>query len=140
MALALTGAAFDEYAHLGYSTWLSACRAAGPSLGSLVRFTLELLPGAVIGMLAGGLLVLVSGVRHRKGGCAARTSLAAHGGCAAGMAGGLLLCMLPVPVPLMLIAEAALAAAAAVWLFRRGGVPSTDASVNPPTRLLTSAQ
>ena len=118
MACALVGVAIDERTRLGYSNWLSACRAAGLSLNSWLTFTFTLLPSAVIGLLAGGLAVQLGGLLLRHRGCAAQSSLAAHGGCVLGMAGGLLLCTLSLPVPVMLIAEAALAGAGAAVLFR----------------------
>ena len=118
MAFALVGVAVDERAHLGYSNWLSACRAAGPSLTAWLTLTLTLLPSAVIGLLAGALAVQLGGFLLRHRGCAAHSSLAPHSGCALGMAGGLLLCTLSLPVAVMLAAEALLAAAAAAVLFR----------------------
>lgn len=119
MVLATVGAWLDERRALGYTIWRSACRAAGISLPSLVNFTLELLPSAVIGALLGGLLVLTVGLReHRRLG---RGALAAHVGCAVAMPAGLLLCASAWPVPLTLAAELALTAlvAAVVWWFTR---------------------
>jgi hypothetical protein len=140
MAMSLAGVAIDEHQHLGYSTWLSACRAAGPSLTSVARFTLELLPSAVIGMLAGGIVLLWVAVWQRGDRCASRAAIAAHSSCAMATAGGLLLCALALPIPLMLATESLLAASAAVWLFRRSRTRPTAASVKPPTGSLTSAQ
>jgi hypothetical protein len=140
MAFSLAGVAIDEHQHLGYSTWLSACRAAGPSLASVARFTLELLPSAVIGMLAGGLVLLLIAVGKRRDRCATRAAWAAHSSCAMATVVGLLLCALALPVPLMLATEALLTAAAAVWLLRRSRTRPTVASVKPPTGSLTSAQ
>ena len=140
MLLALLGVVLDERSHLGYSTWLSACRAAGPNFESLVVFTMELLPTAVMGMLVGVLFIQLAGVwfRHRSWG--APSALAAHAGCASGMAGGLLLCTLALPLPLMLGAEGLLAALTAAWLFRRIRGPAPSASANPRTPALTNAQ
>lgn len=140
MVLALGGGAIDERSHLGYSTWLSACRAAGLSLNSVVTFTVELLPTAVLGMLAGGVLLLLTAVWQRRAGCPARAILAPHAGCAVGMLAGLLLCTFALPLPLMLAAEATLAAGASVWLFSRGRSTAMAASVKPRTGALTSAQ
>ena len=139
MLLALLGAVFDERTHSGYTTWLSACRQTGPTFRSLVVFTLELLPTAVMGILAGVLLVQLSGVwfRHRAWGAPA--ALAAHGGCVFGMSVGLLLCTLTLPLPLVLGVEILLSAAAAWFLytllqrrideapFRRAGRPLASA-------------
>lgn len=140
MAFSLAGVAIDEHRHLGYSTWLSACRAAGPSLTSVARFTLELLPSAVIGMLAGGVVLLLIAVWQRRDKCAARAAIAAHSSCVMATSAGLLLCALALPMPLMLATEALLAASAAVWLFRRSRTGPTGASVKPRTGSLTSAQ
>jgi len=107
MTCAVFGALVDERARLGFSQWRSACRASGLTLESLVRFTLQLLPGAVLGALLGGLAVLGAGILLRHRGCAAG-ALGAHAACAIGMALGLLLCVLPLPVPLLLAGEALL--------------------------------
>lgn len=122
MACALVGVAIDEKLRLGYSTWLSACRTTGVSLVSVARFTLELLPLGVMGLLLGGLAVQLVGVGMRRVPGMLQASLAAHTGCVLGMAAGLLLCTLTLPLAWMLGAEAALAALAAlaaIWLFRR---------------------
>jgi hypothetical protein len=119
MALATIGAAFDERRALGFTTWRSACRAAGLSPSSIATFTLELLPTAVIGALAGGVLALGVGLMHRR--TLGRPALAAHAGCAAAMPIGLLLCASTSPWPLTLVAEALLAAFAGLglwWLTR----------------------
>jgi hypothetical protein len=119
---------------------VSACRAAGPELSSILTFTLELLPSAVIGALLGGLAVQGLGVLLRYRGCAARVSLAAHAGCTLGMAGGMLLCTLVTPSPALLIAEAMLAACAAAMLTWNMARKAPAASVAPPAHMLTSAQ
>ena len=101
---ALAGAAFDERSHFGVSNWRSACRAAGFSASSLIFFTFELLPAAVIGMLGGGLLAqsLAFATRRR---CDAALCLSAHLGCVIAMPAGLLLCALALPLPAMLVTE-----------------------------------
>lgn len=117
MMLATVGAWLDERRALGYTIWRSACRATGVSLPSLVDFTLELLPSAVIGALLGGLLVLAVGLREHR--LLGRGALAAHVGCAVAMPVGLLLCASAWPVPLTLAAEFVLTAlvTAVVWRF-----------------------
>ena len=140
MGGALVGAAVDERLHLGFSNWLSVCRSAQLSPASLVVFTFQLLPFAIIGFLTAALAVQVAGILLRRIGCVAQATLAAHSGCLTGMAASLLLCTLAPLLPWMLAAEALLAALAAAWLFGRlqksvrGG-----ASVNPPMRTPTSA-
>ena len=120
MLLGLAGAAADQWTRLGFSSWRAACREAGLTLGSLLTFTVQLLPTAVAGLLTGGLIVLMAGVirRHRHDGTVA---LAAHGGCIVGMTVALPLCVLtpalPLAVPLMIVAEALLTAASAWFLF-----------------------
>ena len=140
MALGIAGAVFDERMHLGFSTWRAACRAAGLSLTSLVGFTLQLIPTAVLAALAGGLAIQATGVllRQQRGAVAAAT--AAHGGCALGMSAGLILCTLSLPVSLLLVAEVLLTALGA-WLLvallerrRVRGAPAT-----PPSRALADA-
>jgi hypothetical protein len=121
---AAAGALVDERTHLGFTNWRAACRAAGLTLSSLLTFTAELLPGTLIGMLGGGIVVLLAGLllRHREG--VSDSALAAHGGCAAGMTAGLWLCTLAVPTPMLLVAEGLLSAAAAAWLCHRLHSPS----------------
>ncbi len=115
-AFALVGGFVDERASLGFTTWLSACRATGISAASLFHFTLELMPTAVVGALLGALVVLMLAFagRHRAGNL--ETCLAAHAGCAIAMPVGLILCALALPVPVMLITEVALAVAAANFM------------------------
>jgi hypothetical protein len=117
--MAALGAAFDEWRALGFTTWRAVCRASGFSPSSIATFTLELLPTAVIGALAGGLIVLLAGFHAR--GSLARGALCAHAGCALAMPLGLLLCVTAWPWPLTLAADAALASlsAAMVWWFTR---------------------
>jgi hypothetical protein len=120
MMLALAGMAIDERSHLGYSSWISACVAAGFRPVASMTFAFELLPSAVIGMLTGGVLVLLAGiVRCRKAG-APSLALAAHGGCAIGMGAGLLLCTVSLPLPVMLVTEATLTLVAAAGFMRLG--------------------
>ena len=140
MVFASAGAALDEYWRLGFSTWRSACRAAGFSPASLVSFTLELLPSAVIGALLGGIAVQIIGLCLRHRAALARASLAAHGGCAVAMTAALPLCALSLPLPFVLAAEATLAVACAALLFRLlRNKASCGASVIVPTRTLPSA-
>jgi hypothetical protein len=117
MAFALVGAWWDEHTHLGFTTWLSACRGAGVRFASVLDFSLQLLPFAVLGVLAGGLLLLIVAFagRHRATGVA-HCILPAHAGCALAMVPGLLLCASGVAWPLALGAELALAATAALCI------------------------
>jgi hypothetical protein len=117
MTLAVSGGFIDEWSHLGFSQWRSACRASGLTPGSLAQFTLQLLPNAVLGALLGGVLVLGLGLLRRDRACAA-DALGAHAGCVVGMAVGLLLCVMPLPVPLLLAGEVALTLALALFLRR----------------------
>ena len=135
MTLAVLGGLVDEWSHLGFSQWRSACRASGLTLEALAQFTLQLLPNAVLGALLGGVLVLGIGILRRDQACAA-DALGAHAGCVVGMAAGLLLCTLPLPVPVLLAGELALTVALA-WFLRRF-VP-IRASVVTRTTGLTSA-
>jgi hypothetical protein len=135
MGFAVAGAFIDERARLGFSLWRSACRANGLTLESLARFTLQLLPTAVLGALFGGLVVLGFGMLLRHRGCAA-DALGAHAGCVVGMAAGLLLCTLPLPVPVLLAGEAALTLGLALFLRRL--LPARAPEV-PRTTGLTSA-
>jgi hypothetical protein len=116
MTGATLGAWLDERGQLGFTTWRSACRAAGLRISSLVDFTLQLLPSAVLGLLAGGLALLLIGVLNRA--VPARHCLAAHAGCALSLPLGLSLCTLPLPVPLMLLIDIAAGALLATWLLR----------------------
>jgi hypothetical protein len=106
---AIAGGMLDERVHLGFTQWRSACRAAGLSLQSLVHFTLELLPTAVIGALAGGLVVLAFAAAARHRAPVTGTCLAAHAGCAVAMPLGLILCTFAVPIPVMFVAEVTMA-------------------------------
>jgi hypothetical protein len=104
-ACAVLGGFIDERSHFGFTNWRSACRTAGISPLSLLHFTLELLPMAVIGSLLGGMVVLMQAFTTRDRPLAADTCLAAHLGCVVAMPLGLVLCALAMPVPAMLIAE-----------------------------------
>jgi hypothetical protein len=118
-AFAVVGGMVDERTHLGFTNWRSACRASGFSIESLTWFTFQLLPTAVIGALAGGMLVLMLAIRSRHRRDFAGHCLAAHAGCAIAMPIGLVLCAMAIPIPLMLLAEVALAVAAAYLLQTR---------------------
>jgi len=130
MAGALAGACVDERARLGFSNWRAACRAAGFSPASLLAFTLELLPTALLGALLGGLAVQAAGILRRSQPGAANCSLAAHVGCAVAMIAGLLICLLPLSVPLLLGAEGLLAMGISVALFR--GLERRSSSTGSP--------
>jgi hypothetical protein len=108
---AAAGAAMDEWQHLGFSTWRSACRAGGVSFASLLSFTWQLLPNAIIGLLLGGLAVQVFGFVLRERGNTAAECAAAHLGCLLAMPLGLVLCAQALPALLMPFADVALAAA-----------------------------
>jgi len=140
MTFAVLGAWLDERAHLGFSTWRSACRAAGFSLDSLVIFTLDLLPTALIGMVLGGVALQFASAALWFGKGGPRLALAAHGGCALGMAAGILVCTQLSSVPLMLAAEVGVTAAAALLLCTPAARTSRcAASVALPTPRATSA-
>jgi hypothetical protein len=139
MALAIAGAWIDEHWRLGFTTWQSACRAAGFAPRSLAIFTLELLPTAVVGGLAGGLIVQLRGMLAHGQRCGAQGALAAHAGCTIGMTAGVSLCVVTAAWPLAVLAEALLAMLASVWLFGRLRSPAMRASVLPRTRSLPSA-
>ncbi len=128
MAGATIGASLDERFHLGFTTWRSACRTAGLQLTTLVDFTLQLLPMAVIGLLLGGLAVLVTGALLR--GRFIRTGLAAHAGCAVSMPVVLILCAF-LPPMLMLAADAVLGTVAALVLMKLLRTPSRAAGAHP---------
>jgi hypothetical protein len=121
MAAALVGASIDERLRLGVTVWRSACRSSGMALGSVIAFTLELLPCAVIGALLGGLAVLAFAMRAASA-SSMRRSLAAHLGCAAAMPVGVRVCAIALPLPFMLAADAVLAGSAAAaigWALKK---------------------
>ena len=129
---AVLGGAVDEHLRLGFTVWRSACRASGISISSVIAFTLELLPNAVIGALLGALLVqvLAFSMRRRQG--SVETGLAAHTGCVIAMPAGLTLCALALPVAWMLLAEIALAVLAAFCVMALAGRHAkTSATVHP---------
>jgi hypothetical protein len=132
LAGAAVGAWLDERHHLGFTNWRSACRAAGFSLRSLTTFSFELLPTAIIGLLAGGLILQAGGFALRRDGGHAQRCFAAHAGCALTMPIGMSLCALAIPLPMAFGAELALAAAGA-WIvhsivFRRA---ASAADIHP---------
>ena len=139
MSFGAAGAWLDERQHLGFSTWLSACRAEGVSWASIASFTVQLLPAALVLALSGALLVQIFGLVQRARPQAARISLAAHGGCLIGMGVGLWLCARALPWRLALGAEALLAVAMAACLYRLLRHRSCGASVKPRTQGLASA-
>jgi hypothetical protein len=108
----------DEYRLLGFSAWRSACRAAGFSLPSMLSFAWQLLPNAILGALAGGFALLLTGflLRHDHG--AARACAASHLGCVLAMPVGLAICTLALPAGVMLVAELALTLLLALLLVR----------------------
>jgi hypothetical protein len=118
MVASLIGAAVDERLRLGVTVWRAACRAEGLTLRSLVVFTAELLPGAIIGALLGGLVLLALAIGSNV---RARQSLAAHLGCTVAMPIGAVLCALALPLPLMFAAEALIAGAAALLVHQMHG-------------------
>jgi hypothetical protein len=115
---ALAGGWVDERERLGFSTWRSACRAGNISFASLLTFTLELLPGAVIGALLGGLALQALAFARRHRACHAAEIFATHAGCVLTMPVGLVLCALAWPIPGMLLVETVLAMACG-WLLLR---------------------
>jgi hypothetical protein len=116
MALALAGMYLDERAHFGLSNWRAACRAAGLDVASLITFTVDLLPRAALGALAGVMLVQALGAILWRAGGAPRAILSAHAGCALGMTAMLLVCTWLPSLPLMLGVEVPLAAGTAALL------------------------
>jgi hypothetical protein len=130
---ALAGGWLDELDHLGFTAWSSACRAGGFSFASLLVFTFELLPRAVIGALSGGLAMQLLAFAQRHRACHADEILATHAGCMLTMPAGLILCALAWPIPLMLVAEMVLAMSGAWLLLRRFGktAPGKLVALNP---------
>lgn len=117
LAGASVGAFIDERNHLGFTNWRSACRAAGFSLGPVMSFSLELLPTAIVGLLAGGLALLAIGIALRRHDDEARLCFAAHAGCAVTMPIGMALCALAFPLYSMVLADVLLALAGATAVF-----------------------
>lgn len=129
---ALAGGWLDERHHLGFTTWRSACRAAGLRLSTLIDFTFQLLPGAICGLLAGGALLLALGIARRHTSAAA-SCFAGHAGCMLTLPAGLFLCASALPLPLMLLADAGIALLAAALLMRLTGV-SVSLRTRAPSR------
>jgi hypothetical protein len=113
----LAGALIDERRNLGFTNWRAACRAAGPSLQSLLVFTRELLPSAVVGVLAGAFCIVLVAIVAR-GTEAARGCFAAHLGCFAAMPLMLAVCVLVPSAAAMLVADVVLGALAAMLVLR----------------------
>jgi hypothetical protein len=126
---AFAGGWLDERSHLGFTNWRSACRATGLSPRSLLQFTQELLPTAIIGVLSGGLILLSLGFLMRSRRDLAGACTAAHLGCALAMPLGVILCTLSMPVAAMLAVDVALAAGVAAlalrWFARRANGVAT---------------
>jgi hypothetical protein len=139
MGFAAAGAWVDERTHLGFTTWRSACRAAGFSLHSLIVFTFDLLPVALSGALLGSIVLqfLVAALWFRPGG--ARMTLAAHSGCMVGMAAGLLLCPVLPSLSVAGLAETAVTVTVAAWLCRWPARRRGPASVGLLTRAHSNA-
>ena len=114
----VVGALIDERRHLGFTNWRAACRAAGPSLQSFIVFTRELLPSAIVAMLAGAFLVVLIGIFARRADGAARTCFAAHLGCFLSLPLMLATCMIAPAPAVMLFADVAFAALAAILVLR----------------------
>jgi hypothetical protein len=139
MLFAAAGAAIDERLHQGFTIWRSACRAGGLTLASLVSFTFDLLPLALLGLLVGvmALQFAVAATWYRPTG--ARVALGAHAGCLLGMAASLLLCLVIASPGWMLTVELSVAAGLAAALSRRPVKHPCDASVALPTRAASNA-
>lgn len=138
-AFAVAGACVDQRTHLGYTLWRAACRAADVTFASLLVFTVELMPGAVVGALLGGIVLLIAGAVLWLRTHGMRTTLAAHSGCTLGMAGGLLVCVLVPSLPLMLATEVLLAPAVTLLLCRWPAGRRARESVKLPNSATSSA-
>ncbi len=112
------GALFDELRFLGFTNWRTACLAEGPSLQTLLVFTRELLPSAIVGMLTGAFLVVLIGVAARRADSAAHSCLAAHLGCFVSMPLMLAVCAFAPSAAVMLVTDVMLAALAAMLILR----------------------
>jgi hypothetical protein len=139
MICAAAGAAVDEHLHQGFTIWRSACRSGGLTLSSLISFTFDLLPLALLGMLVGvmALQFAVAAAWHRPAG--ARIALGAHAGCMFGMAASLVLCLFVASPAWMLAVELAVAAGLGAVLARRPAPHHCAASVTLPTRRPSNA-
>ena len=116
MVLGALGAMLDERRALGFTVWRAACRAAGFSPVSLATFTLDLLPGAVIGTLLGAFIVLAGGFVAPR--AHANGALAAHAGCLLAMPAGVMLCAAGWPLSLTLAGELAITMVATLLAWR----------------------
>lgn len=125
------GAWMDETRRLGFSTWRSACRAAGPDFASLVDFTWQLLPLTLAGLMLGGLLVLAIAIVRRNELRDAKSCLAAHAGCALTLPVALLLCASTLPWAWMLLADLGITTAMA-WLLLALMRPASRAAAAHP--------
>lgn len=114
----LGGALLDERRNLGFTNWAAACRADGATLQSILVFTRELLPSAIVGLLVGGLLILLAAIITRHNSQSTRSCLAAHLGCVAAMPLMLPVCVLALPPAVTLLADALLAVLATVFALR----------------------
>lgn len=134
-ALPMLGAAIgawrDETSRLGFSTWRSACRAAGLDFRSLIDFTWQLLPLTLAGLTLGGTVVLAIAFWRRHEIRDARACLAAHAGCALSLPIALLLCASTLPLGWMLLADFAITAAMA-WLLLALMRPASQARAAHP--------
>jgi len=139
MVFAAVGAAVDERLHQGFTIWRSACRAGGLTLPSLISFTFDLMPLALLGMLVGvmALQFVVAAAWHRPAG--ARIALGAHAGCMSGMAASLLLCLFVASPIWMLAVELGVAAGLGAALARRPARHHCAESVTLPTRRPSNA-
>jgi hypothetical protein len=129
MVGAVVGGWVDQIHHLGFTTWRAACRTSGLRFASLVDFTLQLLPTAIIGLLLGGLAVLAWAAlaRDRDSGL----YFAAHAGCALTLPLALLLCASALPLPVMLLADLLVALLAAMLLWPLLRPASRSAPAHP---------
>jgi hypothetical protein len=128
---AFAGAWLDERAHLGFTNWRGACRAAGLSPRSVLHFTQELLPTAIVGALLGGLVLLCLAFVFRSRRDLSHACTAAHLGCALAMPLGLILCTFSLPVGAMLAGEMALAGAVAALVPRLFGQRENCVAAHP---------
>jgi hypothetical protein len=128
---AFAGGWLDERAHLGFTNWRSACRGAGLSPRSLLHFTQELLPAAIVGVLIGGLVLLCVGVALRFRPVAVRDCAATHLGCALAMPLGLVLCTISLPVGAVFTIDVVLAACAAALAVRWLPLPVNRVTPHP---------
>jgi uncharacterized membrane protein (UPF0136 family) len=129
MLSAAAGGWVDEVHHLGFTTWRATCRISGLRFTSLVDFTLQLLPTAILGLLLGGLVVLAWGAlaRDRDSGL----HLAAHASCALTLPLTLLLCASALPLPMMLLADLGITVLAAMLLWPLLRPASRSAPAHP---------